>query len=389
MLLERTISKIPAWFDNQEPGGAHVVVAHLTLARNLADFPFAARCTPEERQQVAQRLLAAFESLDLLQGGTWYPFGDLSSRDRRLLTERRLVVPQGNLDSEGRGVYVAADQSLAIMVNFDDHLRLRVLSTEGNPSSAWERLSRLDDRLTSLLDFAFDEELGYLTHALAHTGTGLKAGLLLHLPCLRDAGKLEEAAENARKQRFFLLGAKIGAGDIPVRRVPQRTRAEHEALSESLCADMNGAVAGHAHEACGNLYLLVNMRTLGMSEAETIFHLRTLAKDIIEEEQGACQALLNAAPVSVEDRIGRARGVAGGAHLLGFEEGLEVLSALRLGVAAGRMGTGELKALNSLLVRTQRTHLETALGLEEGDPVALSAERARLFRGRFGPGTHN
>lgn len=391
MLLERTISKAPAWFDTQEPGGPHVVVGHLSLARNLADFPFSARCTPEERAQVAQRILHAFENLDLLSRGVWYPFTGLSARDRRLLVERRLLVPAANTDAEGRGVYVSGDQSVAIMVNCEDHLRLRILSTEGDPAAAWQRLSTLDDQLASALDFAFDEELGYLTHALEHTGTGFKAGLLLHLPCLRDAGKLEEAAETVRKQRFLLLGAKTGSGEgaAPATHMPQRTRVEREALAESLCADMRGAVAGHAREAVGNLYLLVNARTLGVAEAEIVFHLRTLANDLIEEEQAACEALMKAAPATVEDRIGRARGVAGGAHLLGFEEGLDLLSALRLGVASGRMGLGDLKTLNSLLIRTQHTHLETALGVDEPDAFALNAERARLFRGRFGPGNHN
>lgn len=394
VLLERPINKATAWFDNQEPSGPHVVVAHLTLARNLADFPFASRCTPEERRQVAQRVLGVVESLGLLADGTWYSMTDLSVRDRRLLIERRLLVPWLEHDNEGRAVYVSRDQSLSIMVNFDDHLRLRILTTCNDPTPAWERLSRLDDTLTTMLDFAYDDEMGYLTQDLAHTGTGLKAGMLLHLPCLRDAGKLEEAAENASKQRFLLMGVKTGAyaeqgGPGHSQRIPQRMRLEREALAESLCADAQGAVAGHAREAVGDLYLLVNARTLGIAEAEIVFHLRTLANDIIEEERAACETLLKAAPTTVEDRIGRARGVAGGAHLIGFEEGLDVLSALRLGVTAGRMGTGELQALNGLIVRTQRTHLEASLGQEASDPMAVNAERARLFRKRFGPGTHN
>jgi protein arginine kinase len=369
-------------------------VGHLSLARNLADFPFAPRCTPDERRQVSQRMLAAFEQLDLLASGTWYPFADLAAQDRHLLIERRLLIPSPELDLEGRGVYISHDQSLAIMVNCEDHLRLRLLTAGVDPAPAWERLSRLDDQLTALLDFAYDEDIGFVTRSLEHLGTGLEAGLLLHLPCLRDAGKLEAAAENIHKQRFLLLGAKTGAGDAcmqpaQAQRVPQRVRMEREALAESLCADMRGAVAGHARESCGNLYLLVNARTLGMAEAEIVFHMRTLASDLIQEERAACETLLAAAPASVEDRIGRARGIAGGAHLLGFDEGLDVLSALRLGVSAGRPSPGELKTLNSLLIRTQRAHLTTALSQEEVSPLALNAERARLFRARFGPGTQN
>lgn len=394
MLLERPISKGPVWFETQEPREPHALMAHLSLARNLADFPFAPRCTPEERRQIGQRILPVFEQMNLLSRGTWYPLDELSSQDRYVLMERRLLVPAMDQDTEGRGVYVGHDQGLAIMVNGEDHLRVRLLTAETDPATAWERLSALDDQFTAHLDFAYDQQLGFLTQDLDHTGTGLKAGMLLHLPCLRDAGKLEESAANIGKQKFLLMGVKTGAGDSAFaagqpQRVPQRVRIEREALAESLCADMRGAVAGHAREAMGNLYLLVNARSTGMAEAEILFHLRALTVDLMEAERNACTTLMEAAPASVEDRIGRARGIAAGAHLLSFTESLDLLSALRLGAAAGRTGPGELKTLNSLLIRMQRNHLKASLGQADITPLMLDAERARLFRGRFGPGTQN
>jgi protein arginine kinase len=237
-----------------------------------------------------------------------------------------------------------------------------------------------------MLDYAFDEKLGFLTSDLHHVGTGLEAMLLLHLPASRDAGMLEQMEERARRQRYLFAGARPGAG-MPAggaqgERLTRRARAELEALDDSLCA------SGGLNEAAGDLFTLVNGRTLGLSEAEIVFHLRHLAEDFLQQEGGARETLTKVTPLGVQDRVGRARGIAGGAFLLGFAEALDLLSSLRLGVAAGHLPQPEIPRLNGLLLRAQRAHLETALG-RECDGAGLSAERARLFRSHFGAGPDN
>ncbi|MFP4500822.1 MAG: hypothetical protein ACLFTT_07480 [Candidatus Hydrogenedentota bacterium] len=385
MLVESPISKSPAWCSGGASVQASAVLMHLSLARNLADFPFPGRCTPEERRQVGRRVLTALEDLDILSGGAHYALADLTSREVRLLAERRLIVPAMLGERDGRSVFVSEDQCLSIMINADDHLCLRLLAPGLRCEEGWQKLGQLDDRLTTALDYAYDSKLGFLTASVDQVGTGLKAGMLLHLPCLREMGRLDEASGKVRHQRFSLLGVKAGvnteAAGKEHGRLSRRGAEEAKALSESLCSDIDGAVTGHLREALGDLFLLVNDRTLGQSEAEIAFHLRHQAQDLLEDEANARESLLGATPVGLEDRIGRARGIASGAHLLDFNEALEILSSLRLGVAGGFVTPGEVP-LNALLLRAQRAHLELAIG-DCQDAVALNTERARLFREHF------
>lgn len=389
MLAQRPINKSPAWLAADESSPAGAVLGQLSLVRNLADFPFPERCTAEERRQVEQRVLGVLESAGFLSGGAYHPLADIEPLDARLLAERRLIAPGMLAGREGRGVFVSEDQCVSVMVNADDHLCMRVLVPAAQVDEGWERLSRIDDTLTGLLDFAFDDQLGFLTCDLRLVGTGLKAMLMLHLPTLKEASMLDQMSEQALRQRFALTGVRPGAGmDQGGRtrgeRLSRRAKADLEALDESLCV----GAAGSLHEAAGDLFTLTNTRTLGMSEAEIVFHLRHLAEDLLQQENEARETLTRVTPLGVQDRVGRARGIAGGAYMLDFAEALGLLSSLRLGVAAGYLPAGEAPRLNGLLLRAQRAHLETALG-REGDALSLNAERARLFRSHFGASPEN
>jgi protein-arginine kinase len=85
---------------------------------------------------------------------------------------------------------------------------------------------------------------------------------------------------------------------------------------------------------------------------------------------------------ALADRVGRALGIARGARVLEFQEALDLLSALRLGLATGHVEGFSIQQLNELAVLAQAAHIESRLG-EESDHLASSAARASLFRERL------
>lgn len=69
------------------------------------------------------------------------------------------------------------------MVNGAAHLCLRVVMPGLQLQEAWMRLSSALDDALSVLDYAWNETLGFLTGDIRLLGTGLKAGFwLMHLP---------------------------------------------------------------------------------------------------------------------------------------------------------------------------------------------------------------
>lgn len=388
MLLESPLDRPPLWTSDNGPRSESVVVCQCALSRNLADYPFPSRCSSADKLNIEKRMAATFDNLNLLSSGVYYSLSALTPPEARFLVERRLIAPSMLHGNEPRGVYVAEDQSFSIMINGADHLCLRAHASGVQPHEVWARLNLMDDTLAGVLDFAFEKRLGYLTSAMSMVGTGLKASLILHLPCLHELDRLDLAALKARGRYYNLYGVKAGYEDpVKTRRggraaAPETGRGRN-ILNESLCADIEGSVFGHHRESVGDLFLLVNEGTLGLAEEEIVFHLRHVAEEILQAEDAAREELLRERPAHIEDRVGRALGLAGGARLLSFTEAMDLLSSIRLGVAAGLLPDHTVSELNEMLLRAQRAHIELAAG-HECDELALTAERANLFRTRFG-----
>jgi protein arginine kinase len=347
-MLEMLQEKPAAWFAGSGPHGDIVVCCQGVLSRNLADFPFPERCTDEERRSVEERVLGVIETADFLARGQYCALHELTALERRFLVERNIISEDDIRGRGPRGVYISEDQCASVVLNGRDHITLRAISPGLQLESVWERLTRLDDLLAESLDYAFQERLGYLSASLDTVGTGLRLGAVVHL-----------------------------AGSVMTNKV----RATETALEEQ--GHVMRPILTEVSDAHGDLFRISNRGTLGRSEEELIFHLRHCVGSVMSKEKAALKSLLAEGLCELEDRVGRALGIARRAHLLSQDEALGLLSSLRLGVAAGLLESFSVELMNELLVTSQRAHLQMKLG-GPGDELALSRERASLFRSRFG-----
>lgn len=346
-MIETLLDRPAEWLSGEGTDADFVVACRCRLARNLADFPFPAHCAEGEKRSIEERIINVLESLDLMTTGVYLPLGDLDSHEACFLTERYLISPEFAEGEGPRGVYIADDQSFSIAVNDDNHLLLNALGSGLELQETWARVNLIDDTLSGALDYAFSERLGYLTTSVGELGTGLIAGVMLHLPALKMINNLSSAQDLARDKRHLLI-------------------------------EMYGP-RGEAH---GDLYHLANSSTLGRSEEEIIYHVKHVATAIIDKEREAREHLMAEAPLQLEDRVGRALGMARGARLLAFNEALSVLSSLRLGVSLGKLDQLSLRDLNEVFVASQSAHLQMKYG-HDCDELTLSSERADLLRARF------
>ena len=377
----------PLWFSGEAPESAIAIFSQCSVGRNLTDFPYPRRCSEDEKSTVEAHVIRALDNLASFTDGQYYTFSDLSSREIRFLAERRLITYELMMASGPRGVYISTDQSLSIMVNGLDHICIRVLLPGSQLPQAWERLNAVDNALNDELGFSFHNRLGFLTSVLGNVGTGLKSGVVLHLPALSSLGLISKWGGRAEEQHVRLLGMTIGTpGDTQthiheVTASPSELNTEPE-YHQSLYSDMNGALSGTLSEAQGDLYLLVNQSTLGTSEEELLFQVKQTASEIITAEKNSRQQLLSGRENGIEDRVGRAQGIAAGARVLGFAEAINVLSSLRLGVATGVLADHQVEDVNQLMAASQGGHLE----LDSDNPcddLALNTKRANLFRASF------
>lgn len=332
------------WYDRTGPENDVVISTRIRLARNLKRYPFPARMTEKQRQEVQKEAENAILNSNsaIAKEFSLKNLDDISKTERVSLVERHLVSPEFISVSEGRSVFLTKDESIAIMVNEEDHLRIQVICEGLNFQGALSTADRLDTLLNESLSFAFDEKLGYLTQCPTNLGTGMRASLMLHLPALHDNGTIVRIASNLAKLGLTMRGT-----------------------------------YGETSRPIGAIYQLSNQVTLGLSEQEAVDNLSSIATQLIKQERDARKTL--SSNIEIQDAVSRAVGLLGSAKLLGSDEFMNLISTVKLGVGAGLIENIKTESINRLIIRTQPATLQLSEG-QALSPTQRDALRAKIVR---------
>ena len=115
------------WMAGNGPECDVVISSRVRLARNVAGHRFTSRASLEERSELAARLSEAVKRLGFGPSIQYLDLTELSEIDRVLLVERHLISRE-HAEGEGpRGVAFSHDETISVMVNEEDHLRMQVL----------------------------------------------------------------------------------------------------------------------------------------------------------------------------------------------------------------------------------------------------------------------
>ncbi|MFN4242274.1 MAG: protein arginine kinase [Tepidisphaerales bacterium] len=336
------------WLRGSGPQSDIVISSRIRLARNVAGFPFLSKCSRGQRAALEQRCREVV--LTAATGRQFYVDLERAPEiDRQLLVERHLI-SRPHAQAEGaRGVAISDDETVSIMVNEEDHLRIQVLRSGLQLEEAWEQISKIDDKIESQLDIAFHPRFGYLTACPTNVGTGIRVSVMFHLPALKLTGEIEKVFRAAKDLRLAVRG-----------------------------------LYGEGTEATGDFYQISNQTTLGKSEEEILTEFKHLViPKIIDFEHHARKVLMNDRGVALDDKVHRALGLLRSARLLASDEVLFLLSHLRMGINCGRIKGIDLRTVNELFLLTQPAHLQKITGRRlEGDQ--RRAQRADYVRQRLG-----
>ncbi|MFP3936972.1 MAG: protein arginine kinase [Phycisphaerae bacterium] len=339
------------WLRGAGPMHDVVISSRVRLARNLAGTHFLSRCNVNQQRQLEQKM--RHELLEASAGPEMF-YVDMTSAgelDRKLLVERQLVSRQHAEASHPRGVAVGSDETISIMVNEEDHLRIQVLRSGLQLSDAMENAIRIDDLLENRFEFAFHSKYGYLTACPTNVGTGLRLSAMLHMPALKIAGEMEKVFRAAGDMRLAIRG-----------------------------------LYGEGTEASGDFYQVSNQTTLGRSEQQYAeeFNER-LIPAFIEYERRARRFLMESRATAVEDRVSRAMATLRSARMISSDETMYLLSMVRLGANLQLVEDIDLRTVNELFLLTQPAHLQK-IYRREMEPQERAQCRAEMIRRRLGVG---
>ncbi|MBI1826732.1 MAG: protein arginine kinase [Planctomycetes bacterium] len=347
-MIEKLVKTTGEWLKGEGPSSDVVVSSRIRLARNLAEQPFLLTASAGDRAEIYRSLAGETSNDVVIPDAMVVDIDEADEIDRNLLVERHLISRQHAAGEGPRGVTISPDETQAIMINEEDHLRIQSLRSGLQLELLWHEVNEIDEALANRVPFAFDEQLGYLTACPTNVGTGIRVSVMLHLPALRLTKEIERVARAARDLRLAVRGS-----------------------------------YGEGTEAVGDLYQISNQTTLGKSEESIIETFsRTIIPKIVEYERAARETLMKQHSSQLDDKIWRSYGLLTNARMISSGETQSLLSPIRMGIHLDRFHAFDIRTLNEIFLYTQPAHLQKRLGKKLDDDERAAA-RADYLRERL------
>ncbi|HMO13548.1 MAG TPA: protein arginine kinase [Pirellulaceae bacterium] len=343
MSIEHLTNTCGEWLKGSGPDSDIVMSSRIRLARNLADFPFVRRCTDIDRANIESTVRERLKNSEHLKSLNYINVATLDTLDQQFLVERQLISRELAQGNGARAVAIDEQESLSLMVNEEDHLRIQLMRSGFDIDAAWQMIDQVDDEIEEHITYAFNSKLGYLTACPTNVGTGMRVSVLMHLPALVDTRQIEKVFRALQKINLAVRG-----------------------------------LHGEGSQAMGDFYQISNQITLGKSEHELMRQVCDAVPAVISYERKAREFLISQSQHDLFDQVSRAYGTLQTAQKISSEETMHLLSKVRMGVNLGLIGDVEIKTLNKLFICTQPAHLQKMVG-SKLDTAHRNRERANYL----------
>lgn len=297
----------------------------LTLLRNLEKYNFPGKLPSDKRKIIISLLSQNILDSGELKQPQLLRAEDMPPIDKEFLVEHFLSKHGFHQAYTGEAFILDQSGEFLAVFNLKDHLLLEWIDIKEDLENNWDRLTKIESKLTPSVNFAFSPKFGFLTSDPTQCGTGLIVTVFLHLPMLLYTDRLEEIIKKNKDEGIEQTG-----------------------------------LQGDPNELIGDIVAFNNACTLGVTEENILSSLRTLATKLAVEEKGMRQQLKrgNEAEIAeVKDRVSRAFAILMHSYQIEAVEALQSLSLLKLGLDLEWIkGTSQID-LNRLLFNCRRAHL--------------------------------
>ena len=339
---------ISPWMRKDGPENDIVLSTRIRLARNFKNKVFPIIADKQELSSIIEffkenynhQTFRDYKDLSLIA------IKDLSEIQKMVLVEKHLISPYLAKSSQS-GVLLSENEQVSIMLNEEDHIRMQLYFPGFQLETALKEAFLFDDWLEEDINYAFDEEKGYLTSCPTNVGTGMRASVMIHLPALVLTKRMKRMIPAVNQLGFVVRG-----------------------------------IYGEGSEALGGMFQISNQVTLGKTEFDIVADLDSIIKKLVEQERIARKRLLERSSVQLENQIFRSYGILQHARIMESSEAATRISNVRLGIDLGIIKHLDKNILNELMVLTQpgfmQSYAKTSLTANERDVLRATLIRERL-----------
>lgn len=324
------------WYNNKGKEDDVCVSTRIRLARNVSGICFAPKYTDAEALQIANDVKNALSD----KGFEFLNLDNAPELNRMALVEDHMISPEM---TKGKNKSVIIDDAgeTSIMIGEEDHIRLQVIHAGLDLYGAYKKASELDDAIAKKVSYAYHDTYGFLTKCPTNAGTGLRASVMLYLPAIKMAGRMNALVGEVGKMGLTFRG-----------------------------------VYGEGSNSKGDMYQLSNQITLGIDEQSIIEKLENITNQIIKTEREIREHIYKTNKDELTDKIYRAYGTLKYAKKMTSSECSELLSTIKLGVCLKVLPQDCAQKINELIITTEPAHIS----LKSGEN--LSADERDKYRAR-------
>ena len=324
------------WYQTIGKDADTVISSRVRLARNINGYPFASKLDASGANEIIEKVSAPLELASFRK----INFSSLSPVMATSYVERHYVSPEFATKETPHALLLQETGGLAVMVCEEDHLRIQSILPGLALEEAYKNASRVEKRLDEEFDFAYSEQLGYLTHCPTNLGTGMRASVMMFLPALTRGGYMNSLASQLSKIGLTVRG-----------------------------------LFGEGSGSAGCMYQISNQITLGITEEESLKKLSDAITQITDSERKARKAITGEALERLTDSILRAEGILKYAYRMSSAEFIKLFSEVRFGIALGIVTDITYEQLGTLLVEAMPATL--TLSSESTPKTETARDRLR------------
>lgn len=323
-----------------------VASSRIRLARNLNGYPFPSRLKSDKQAKeiiraVSSAIIRPESDSDKSDEFKLYYMDGIAEEEALNFVENHLVSPLLLRRPAYSAAVINEGRNISIMINEEDHLREQCIEKGLSLRSAYATMLHKDTIIARSIQFAYDEQLGYLTACPTNLGTGLRASVMLFLPALTTTGYIPRVISSANKLGLTVRG-----------------------------------MYGEGSQAEGYMYQFSNEITLGVTEEEIISLVEQVVCRVSEMELSERKKLKTGArAMQIKDACLRSYGVLTNCAMLPSDECEKLCANLKLGVCLGYLDADGIGWIDDLIIAMKPSNLNL-LANRKLSPAERDAFRA-------------
>ncbi len=310
------------WFSNEGPENDVIISSRVKLSRNIEGFLFPEKMDSHDSELFSEKITEAVNDMD---GYSFYKLNSLKLSERQMLSERHYTKTGASFEGE-KYILIRDDEQVVAVFNDTDHVSIKSIKSGLDLRSAYNCCNEIDNCFEEKLNYSFHPKFGYLTAQIPSAGTGMNASVMLFLPAVRRAGKIDKALTEIVRAGLSVRGF-VGDGE-------------------------------KGEESLGDMYIIDNQFSIGKTEEELIIQLESITNIIAGYERETRNIIINSDRINMEDEIFRAKGILENCRKITLTEAVRHLSSLKLGKYYNLIDDNiTYGKINCLLLRIKKSHI--------------------------------